>query len=281
MVKRKRISGTKEWAHFTLSCYQGCDNNCSYCWAQADKIQKNKQRKPNKVTPENRHIPIKREWKNFTTAFRTGQREHGKESRIMFPGTHDITPKTIEYCLEALKHILDAPGSNHNVLIVSKPTLDCIVRLCAELEPYKDRIMFRFSIGSINDEVLGLWEPDAPPIKERLSSLKYAFDNGYKTSISCEPSLDEKVLALVEELSPYVNDYIWIGKANNFVPRLKNNGCDDNIHIKAAYMLIKLQTTDYISALYADLKDHPKVKWKDSIKETLGIPTNLEPGMDI
>jgi DNA repair photolyase len=128
---------------------------------------------------------------------------------------------------------------------------------------------------------LKFWEPDAPAIDERLRSLQYAFENGYRTSISCEPSLDNKVPALVEKLAPYVNDYIWIGKANEFERRLMLNGTNDNNHIMAAHELVQLQSPAYIEALYEDLKEHPKIKWKDSIKETLGIPTNPEPGMDI
>lgn len=35
----RRVSGTKEWAHFTMSGFRGCGNACAYCCALADKIR--------------------------------------------------------------------------------------------------------------------------------------------------------------------------------------------------------------------------------------------------
>lgn len=278
---KKIISGIYEWAHFSMSCFQGCDNSCVYCWAQADKIQKNKKRDPNKLTPENRHIPVQREWKHFVNAFRNNQRKYGKDARIMIPGTHDITMQTIHYFLKGLKYMLDDEASNHTFLIVTKPSLECIKKLCEELNAYKDRIMFRFTIGSADDNVLAFWEPEAPKFQERLDSLKYAYANGYATSVSSEPRLDANVDAVINATKAYVTDSIWIGTANKLERRLKLNGCATEEYLAAAKKLEELQALSYIQELYSKWKDEPKIRWKASLKVMLGLPTNPRVGMDI
>jgi len=278
---KKIISGIYEWAHFSMSCYSSCENLCTYCWAQADKIQKNKKRDPNKVTPENRHIPVAREWKHFVNAFRNNQRKYGKDARIMTPGTHDITMLTIDYFLRGLKYMLDDEGSNHTFLIVTKARLECIKKLCEELNAYKGRIMFRFTIGSADDKVLAFWEPEAPKFQERLDSLKYAYANGYATSVSCEPRLDANVDAVINATKAYVSDSIWIGTANKLEQRLKLNGCATEEYLVAAKKLEELQALPYIQELYSKWKDEPKIRWKASLKEMLGLPTNSHAGMDI
>ena len=67
-----------------------------------------------------------------------------RKGRIMFPTTHDITPETLEECVTFI-HKLLAPGNK--ILIVSKPHLECIKRICNEFSQYKEDILFRFTIG--------------------------------------------------------------------------------------------------------------------------------------
>lgn len=116
---------------------------------------------------------------------------------------------------------------------------------------------------------------------ERLESLKFAFENGFKTSVSCEPMLDDKTYDLVNILEPYVTDSIWIGKANFLMRRLKMNGLDDAETILKANKLLEFQNENNILSLYQTLKSNNKIKWKDSIKKVVKLELVSEKGLDI
>src|ERR1039457_4031334 len=89
-----------------------------------------------------------------------------------------------------------------------------------ESSMYHEAILFRFSIGAMDDSILGYWEPGAPTFSERLSCLQYAHAQGYATSVSCEPLLDAPgAIALFDALEPYVTNSIWIGKMNEMLRR--------------------------------------------------------------
>ena len=193
---------------------------------------------------------------------------HKVKGRIMFPSSHDLFPEYIEETLAFLNKWL---GQGNEFLIVSKPRLEVIDRLTKELEPYKEQITFRFTIGSSDNAVLKFWEPDAPTFQERLSSLKLAFERGYKTSVSCEPFFDKTIYTLGEVFSPYVTDTIWIGKLNGVNQRVDMSkwSKDDFKHLT---MLETWQTDEVIWALYEHYQHNPKIKWKDSIKKVLNLP---------
>ena len=91
---------------------------------------------------------------------------------------------------------------------------------------------------------------------------------GYKTSVSAEPLLDRNVDLLIKTLSPFVNDTIWIGKAEQFIKRLKSNGYGDSITLQKAYELMEWQNDSvFIQHLYQTYKDNPMIKWKTSYLE--------------
>ena len=274
MSKTKRISGTREWASATLNCFSGCENNCLYCYAQSRKIQYKQ------LTVENKHIPVKRKWEAVIGEIKSIQKKFNGTAKIMFPSTHDITPATVDYCLDTLKYMLSYPGANNGILIVSKPNLGCIQRLCTELNGYKDRIMFRFTIGSADDAVLKYWEPGASSFSERVESLKYACKQGFSTSVSCEPMLDGNIRAVIDAVNPFVTDSIWLGAANQFKSRIKWNGNSSGEVMEKADKLLAIFSKERIDSLYAEWKDDPKIRWKDEIKKILGIPTNESVGMD-
>jgi DNA repair photolyase len=169
--------------------------------------------------------------------------------------------------------------AGNDVLIVSKPKYECIYFLCKAFMPYQKQIMFRFTIGSADNEVLSLWEPNAPTFNERLQSLKVAFESGYETSISCEPMLDLHIDKVVDAVRDYVTDAVWLGKANNLIKRMKTNGCDEKMMLKGSE-LISWQCDTNIWDLYNKYKDDPKIKWKESIKEVVGLDLPTEKGTD-
>ena len=180
----------------------------------------------------------------------------------MFPTTHDIEPEFLDECLTVLRNLLEA---GNEVLIVSKPHLECVQAICKELEPFRDQVTFRFSIGAMDNSILGYWEPGAPQLVERCKSLLYAFTAGWKTSVSCEPYLDHPSNAsvLYATLAPRVTDTIWFGKLNHIRQR-----CPDASE-EAIARIERCQTDDNVLMIYESLKDEPKVRWKDSYQAVL------------
>src|SRR5664280_2327835 len=156
--KPKSDWGTREWSPHTLNCITGCINDCLYCYSKEMSIRYGRSTadtwRDEVVRPHNLQEKIKK-----------------YDARVMYPSAHDIRPEHLKENMEFLKHILEA---GNEVLIVSKPHLECIKAICKEFEAYKDKILFRFTIGSADDNVLKFWEPGAPGFKERLECLKWA-----------------------------------------------------------------------------------------------------------
>jgi DNA repair photolyase len=258
------VSGTYEWASHNVNCVSGCSNNCLYCYAKAAAI------KNGRKTPDNWHVEEinDKAWmKNYKK----------RKGTIMFPSTHDITPNNLRYCLVVLERLLNM---GNKVLIVSKPHIECISSLCANLGLWRDNILFRFTIGSCSNRILKFWEPSAPPYMDRIASLVLAYRKGFQTSVSSEPYLDAQIETVVEQTMPYITDAIWIGKANNLIYRLTTNGANEEI-LKWGKVLEEFQNDENVKLLYNKLKDNPKVKWKDSIKKIVGLERPTEKGLDI
>jgi len=261
--KPKVISGTKEWVVANENCVNGCNHGCRYCYARwnacdrfgriAHEDWENKQVRTKDVKKRRRHF----------------------DGQVMFPTTHDICPDVLGPCLEVIGNILEA---DNDILIVSKPHLECIGAICDKFEGKKDRILFRFTIGATDDDVLGYWEPGAPKLAERLASLRLAFDRGFRTSVSCEPMLDsDGILGLFSVLEPFVTDSIWIGKLNKIDKRVRVENDEDRRRVEK----IKAGQTDArIMEIYKALRTEPKVRWKESVKAVVGLDLPQEAGLD-
>jgi DNA repair photolyase len=141
-------------------------------------------------------------------------------------------------------------------------------------------MMFRFTIGSADSDVLGFWEPGAPDFAERLASLKHAHSQGYETSVSCEPMLDNEIDEVIDQVLPYVTESIWLGKANRLMVNLSLNGHKDPETLRRAAELLSWQSDDNIKVLFERYKGNSKVKWKESIKKVVGIALATEAGLD-
>jgi len=268
-MPKRPVSGTREWAAHSCNIMVGCAHGCLYCYARASAVRRGL-------------VSQEEEAWGVETLNGNPDKKFGKRTgTTMFPTQHDITPGNLQHAIKVLPHLLE-PGND--VLIVSKPHLDCIQELCRVLEPYKAQVLFRFTIGSKSSHRLWFWEPDAPSFSERRDALKHAFEAGFRTSVSMEPMLDfteDAVVACVDTLDPYVTDTIWLGKANRLEERLRQNGLWNGNVIKAANRLLASQSDERILALYERLQDRPKIHWKDSIKQVVGLDRPTEPGMDV
>ena len=255
ITKAKAVFGKKEWAPYSENCVVGCAHDCRYCYAKADAIR-HKRTRP-------------QQWKNEVVRTEMLQKEFRKRNgRIMFPSSHDIAPIHLSECLTFLKNILN-PGNE--VLIVTKPHLECVKAIGEDFSWSKEKILFRFTIGSSNSNTLKFWEPNAPDFAERLESLKYACDQGFQTSVSCEPMLDIHVGDVIQQVSPFVTDTIWLGLANLLPSRLRLNAETAEATRAMAAQLMKEQSKEFIWVLYSQYKDNPQIRWKESIKKIIGF----------
>lgn len=266
LKKNCKVFGTYEWAQHTLNIIDGCIHNCKYCYSKEMAIRFKRKTVSNWETEVIRKDLLSK-IKKYS-------------GKIMFPSTHDISPENLKVNTDFIKKLL---AKNNEILIVSKPHIECIKYMCHELSRFKNNILFRFSIGSMDSDILKIWEPGAPSFEERFESLKYAFDMGFQTSISCEPMLDsvDNIINLVELVQDFVTDSIWIGKPNFLNRRLKMNGFDDEFMLNVSSELLKQHSDEKIWILYLALKNNSKIKWKESIKNIIGIKLPDAIGMDI
>lgn len=242
--------GTLEWAEWNINCVSGCKNSCTYCYAQSMAIRFKRK------TPET--------WKNEVIDSNKVEKNYRKRNGVgMYPSSHDITPATVNASLVVLKKLLSA---GNQMLVVSKPNYQVIVRLCDELKEFKEQLVFRFTIGSASSDTLKFWEPGAPSFEERILALKHAYQSGFATSISLEPALDLFPEKVVEKVYDLVTKDIWIGLPNMLNARLIMNGyANDKKIIVAATELQKGQSIEWINRLVERYHADDKIRWKDSI----------------
>ena len=250
----QKAFGTHQWADQTINIIRGCKCGCLGCFA-ADIAYRHKQVEPG-------------QWETEVLNDKALSRKvPGGHKLTMFPSTHNISPEFVEPCAEKIQQILD---SGSDIVIVLKPWKEVVEYLCTRFEAFKDRIIFRFTIGSIDNEVLKFWEPGAPTYEERLACLQYAFEHGFETSVSCEPCWGGDVDRLVSELRPYITDSIWIGKMNRGKARMKANG-HWNPETEAKYNeLMAWYSDENMIALYERYKNDPIIRWKESIAKVVG-----------
>lgn len=257
IIMKPKKTGTKEWAEVSKNIIIGCEHDCRYGYCAANAVFY-------------KRLENREDWKKMEiNTKQLNKYPRKEEGRIMFPTTHDILPKYIGTILTYLRKWLE---EGNEFLIVTKPHLECVKRMCESLEDYKEQIVFRFTITSLDNETLKFWERNAPLFEERFESLKYAFEKGYQTSVSCEPYLDDTIQLLVEKLLPYITDTIWIGKMNQIRRRVDWSGVKRNEQDKWIGVFRKIYSKNYVVDLYEYFQYEPKVKWKDSLKRILGLP---------
>lgn len=186
---------------------------------------------------------------------------------IMFPSTHNLSPFYLQQALPVLKSMLAA---GNQLLVVTKPELEVIRILMGDLIKYRNQILFRFTIGSLDETLTRLWELGASAPSERLESLSYAYVAGYQTSISIEPMLAgvEDTLRVVEAVSPCVTETVWIGKMKDIRRRVDMS----TVEIREAVGMIERQQSDVeILKLYHELKGRKMIRWKDSINQVFYV----------
>jgi DNA repair photolyase len=158
--------------------------------------------------------------------------------------------------------------AGNKILIVTKPHTDCVLDMCMKLRDFKDQIMFRFTIGTLDDGAAKFWEPEAPLPIDRIAALSIAHGLGFRTSVSMEPFLSsvDDTITLVDVVKGYVTDSIWIGLMNKIDDRVLEARPDIETEIEK---IKKYQTPAEIVRLVDTLDGNPLIFWKDSIKDMI------------
>jgi len=254
-----RKTGTKEWSEHSKNIQIGCENNCRYCYARVGAIRRKLVKNEKEWTEPRRN--------RYSQDEIQGDKFKKLDGRIMYPTTHDITGKNVETSIKYLRGWLKA---GNELLIVSKPKFSVIKHLLEEIKEYQDQVTLRFTIGTMNDECLEYWEPNAPRFAERLASLKYARSEGWETSVSIEPMLFWDTFELVVSVFDHITDSIWIGTMNRKEKRWVKEGTVRDGYW--GYVADKIAEKEYIEKnLFNKFRDCPKVHWKDQIKEMFDL----------
>lgn len=249
-------TGTTEWSDATFNIQRGCSHGCLYCYAAANASRFKLRDRSGWTTEE-------------LTAKAALQRFPSTGKVVMFPSAHDITANNLDAYTRIAKLILQ---NGNRLLIVSKPHYDCIASLVEDLYEYRDNILFRLSIGTMDPTTSAFWEPNAPTPAERISALTYAYTAGYATSVSAEPLLGglDTAKVILSAVRPYITEDIWIGKVNRMRQRVDMS---NNANAKAVADIERQQTDTAIMEMVDALSADPLVKWKDSIKKVIAART--------
>jgi DNA repair photolyase len=253
--KKKKSTKHREWTEKYANLISGCAHDCKYCYAKASAVLYKQN------TPAN--------WKNevIRDPYLLKKKFQKRKHVLMIPSSHDITPQHLKENMVFLYSFLD---SGNKLLIVSKPHFNCIKAICDVFFPFKNQILFRFTIGSADSAVLKFWEPNAPDFEERLESLKYAFNAGYQTSVSCEPMLDDNIDQVIAAVLPYVTETIWIGKPTQLNGRLSINGFKNDVAtMGAARRLMGIFSDDFVLDICERYWDNTKIMSKNSVKDVI------------
>ncbi|KKL83146.1 hypothetical protein LCGC14_1977670 [marine sediment metagenome] len=262
-------SGTGQWSESSVNIWTGCENDCAYCYAREMAVRHGR-------------LNSSAEWATPTLRPNAISKGYGKRKGVvMFPTTHDITPGNLDECVHVLKKLLQA---GNRVLIVSKPRLSCVRRMVDDLPEWCEQIMFRFSITTSSYTVHDLWEPNAPGPGVRMNSAALAMEAGYRVSISCEPFLGHMILAArgfrsvgesaashYAEVQAVSNGPIWFGLMNKISQRVLP--CVPAVEVAR---LQAMHEPAAVRSIHDALVGKPRVKFKESITNTLGLPADVD-----
>ena len=242
----------KQWTNGSiyniLSVNSNCYNNCKYCYMKRikNKFFGTDLENLDMIVDQKK---IDKKWKKV---------DEKSSKVIMYPSSHDIFNDYLDKYIETAINMMNA---GHTLLIVTKPRLDCIQQMINKFKNYKNKILFRLTITTDDDNIVNYYEPNAPKISERIECIKLLFENKYRTSVSLEPFLTNPI-KLIENIDKYVSDDIWIG----CMSCMNTNTEIDDKHKKD---LNKLYSFNSLKKIIFALKDNKKVFWKTSVMKII------------
>lgn len=263
-MSTKKCKGLWQWVTWYSNWVKGCKNACKYCYQMTKEVCRF-----NRMTYD--------EWQNFKVKDPVIRFNNGKtikkvkklEGWGVLPGTHDVFPEILD---ESITYIREHLEIGNNLILVTKPRLECVKSIMEEFEEYKDQILFRFTITSNDDNLLEFWEPNASRFDERELCLSLAFREGFQTSVSIEPFLDKTLIPLIDVLAPHISEVLWVGAMNHLkrISKLVNPKSSEFQYVK------KITSMDNLIKIIGQInKLHPlvkeKIQYKDSFDKALEI----------
>lgn len=186
------VGKAAEYSQWAVNFYNGCENDCEYCYCKKGVMGRNWTDKPQ----------LKKSFDDEEDALKTFKKElrenHGKVSEhgILFSFTTDpMLPKTWGMTFEAMEFAV-----NHNVpvQILTKRTdwmeeFD-IRNLEGLYNEHKNKIAFGFTLTGRDD-----LEPNASPNSDRIEAMRKLHAQGFKTFASIEPVVEPlKSIEMIE-----------------------------------------------------------------------------------
>jgi DNA repair photolyase len=206
----KSILSKSKVYDYTVNPYRGCSNACRYCYAAFMK----------------RFTGHREPWGEFVDVKINAPEVLAKEikrkpmGRVWVSGVCDpYQPAEKKYrltrkCLEILL------GNNWPVTIQTKSA-----HVLRDIDVLKTsrKVEVGFSVSTAEEKIRRIFEPGAPPIKERINALKSLHGYGIKTFVMVAPLLPgaEKLpvelagavdFVLVDRLNYHYADHIYRGK---------------------------------------------------------------------
>jgi len=191
-----------EYSPLAANLYYGCSHGCLYCYVPQT-IKEN--REVFKAQPRPRKDILKYLEKD-AKAFRSDDRE------ILISFISDPY-QPLEMELGITRRAIEILIKNElRFTILTKGGMRA-VRDFDLLETY-EKCRFGTTLIFTEQANSDKWEPNAPPITNRITAIKEAHERGIKTWVSLEPVIDpQQALALIRELNSYVGHW-KIGKLN-------------------------------------------------------------------
>ena len=193
-----------EYAELAVNIFEGCDHNCSYCYA-SKMLRKDKEEFHASMIPRAKILEDLRH---------DAKMLEGDERKILLCFICDIyakgTTKHSSLVTEALTILLEH-GLNINILTKGGTRS---LRDYDLLTKYKDQVTIGASLVFRNDTAALQHEPNAAVTSDRCRALYQYHCAGIETWVSLEPVWSDKdACELIEETWTYVNEY-KIGKLN-------------------------------------------------------------------
>ena len=196
----------REFAPLAVNLIRGCSHGCRYCWAPRVIRMK-----------RDEFIAQPRPRKNVLKFLEKDARKYrGDDREILISFTSDPyqpLENELRITRQAIK-ILIKYGLPFTILTKGG------LRAAQDFDLLQSYAKSRFGTTLIFTEQsdANRWEPNAPPIAERIEAIKIAHAKGIRTWVSLEPVINpEQALELIRMLHPVVGHW-KVGKLNYHQP---------------------------------------------------------------
>lgn len=193
----KTTGGAYEFAPLALRLYfGGCSYGCLYCYGP----QTMRRRRKAFITNARRRKDVLRHLE------RDAQRIRGDDREILISFSSDPYQPfemTLGTTRQAIQILID---NGLRVMILTKGGMRAS-RDFDLLETY-DRCRFGTSVVFTNQADASHWEPNAPPVADRIEAIHQAHGRGIRTWVCLEPVIDpDQALELIQALCPVVGHW--------------------------------------------------------------------------